>query len=76
MVCSLFCAVEEEEAVLFRWPANKRVLEWILSLRGLVVGLIGGERCWEGATVTNVTAACLHGTVVRRGKEGFRELSL
>jgi hypothetical protein len=72
-VCMLFLAavliaVEEEEAVVFRWPASKRALELILSLRGLV-GLAGGERCWEGATVRNVTADCL--PVVGRGKGCF-----
>jgi hypothetical protein len=42
-----------------------------LSLRGLLVGLAGGELCWEGATVTNVTADCLHETTVAIGKGSF-----
>jgi hypothetical protein len=62
----------EEEAVELRWPASRRALELILSLRGLLVGLAaGGELCWEGATVTNVTADCLHGTAVAVGKGSF-----
>jgi hypothetical protein len=42
-----------------------------LSLRGLLVGLAGGELSWEGATVTNVTAGCLHRTAVAVGKGSF-----
>jgi hypothetical protein len=62
----------EEEAVELRWPASRRALELILSLGGLLVGLAaGGELCWEGATVTNVTADCLHGTAVAVGKGSF-----
>lgn len=66
----------EEEAVEFRWPASRRALELILSLRGLLVGLAGGELCWEGATVTNVTADCLHETAVAIRKGSFdREIN-
>ena len=40
------------------------------------VGLAGGELCWEGATVTNVTADCLHETAVAIGKGSFdREIN-
>ena len=68
----------EEEAVEFRWPASRRALELILSLRGLVGLPAGGELCWEcGATVTNVTADRLHETVNEMGKEDTgREPSL
>ena len=69
-VAAVWMAVEEE-AVEWRWPASRRALELILSLRGLLVGLAGGELCWEGATVTNVTADCLHGTAVAVGKGSF-----
>ena len=45
-------------------------------MRGLLVGLAGGELCWEGATVTNVTADCLHETAVAIGKGSFdREIN-
>ena len=61
-----------EEAVVSRCPASRRALELILSLRGLVVGqLPGGELRWDGATVTNVTADCLHETANERGKENL-----
>ena len=30
------------------------------------MGLAARELCWDGATVTNVTADCLHETAVRR----------
>ena len=73
-VAAVWRAVEEEG--VFRWPASRRALELILSLRGLLVGLAGGELCWEGATVTNVTADCLHETAVAIGKGSFdREIN-
>jgi hypothetical protein len=68
---AVYIAAEEEEAVVVRCPASRRALELILSLGGLVGQ--GGERCWEGASVTNVTADCCVG----RGKGSFnREFSL
>lgn len=60
-VAAVWRAVEEEG--VFRWPASRRALELILSLRGLVGLPAGGELCWDGgATVTNVTAGRLHET--------------
>jgi hypothetical protein len=73
MLCEVFAkagggAEVEAAAVEFKCPASCRALDLILS-RGLV-GLAGGGevRCWLDATVTNVTADCLHGTGVGIGK--------
>ena len=63
-----------EKAVDSRWPASNRVLERILSLRGLV-GLAARELCWDGATVTNVTADCLHETAVGSKENREKEAS-
>jgi hypothetical protein len=67
MVDSFFsvavCSAAEEDVVVTRWPASNLALEVVL-----LVGLAGAG-CWEGATVTSVTADCLHGTDVGFGKE-------
>jgi hypothetical protein len=75
-VAAVWIAVED--GAVFRCPASRRARELILSLRGLVGLPAGGELCWDGgATVTNVTAGCLHETAKDRGKENIdRELSL
>jgi hypothetical protein len=55
----------EAGAVECRWFASCRALE-LKVLSSCLVGRAGGDRCWVGATVANVTADCLHGTGVGR----------
>lgn len=67
-VAAVVTADEEATVVVFRCPASCWALELILSLRGLVGPLAGGELRWVGATVTNVTADRLRKTANERGK--------